>query len=99
MADYITKVRTIDGDKQIDYNALANLPDLDQIQADIDNHVANKDNPHDVTTEQIGALSISGGAMEGALIVSGIILTEGVDYGPDDPNGGVIGQLYFKKVT
>ena len=28
MADYITKIHTIDGDKQIDYNALANLPDL-----------------------------------------------------------------------
>lgn len=28
MADYVTKVRTADGDKQIDYNALANLPDL-----------------------------------------------------------------------
>ena len=28
MADYITKIRTADGDKQIDYNALANLPDL-----------------------------------------------------------------------
>lgn len=26
MADYITKIRTTDGDKQIDYNALANLP-------------------------------------------------------------------------
>lgn len=28
MADYITKIRTTDGDKQIDYNALANKPDL-----------------------------------------------------------------------
>jgi hypothetical protein len=26
MADYISKIRTADGDKQIDYNALANLP-------------------------------------------------------------------------
>lgn len=26
MADYITRIRTEDGDKQIDYNALANLP-------------------------------------------------------------------------
>ena len=31
MADYITKIHTIDGDKQIDYNALANLPDIDSI--------------------------------------------------------------------
>jgi hypothetical protein len=28
MADYITKIRTIDGDKQIDYNALANLQEI-----------------------------------------------------------------------
>ncbi len=28
MGDYITKIRTAKGDKQIDYNALANLPDL-----------------------------------------------------------------------
>ena len=28
MADYITKIRTSEGDKQIDYNALANLPDV-----------------------------------------------------------------------
>lgn len=33
MADtelYVTKVRTKDGDKQIDYNALANLPEFDE---------------------------------------------------------------------
>lgn len=29
MADYVTKVRTEDGDKQIDYEALANLPQPD----------------------------------------------------------------------
>lgn len=28
MADYVTKVRTSTGDKQIDYNALANLPTI-----------------------------------------------------------------------
>lgn len=30
---------------------------------------------------------------------NGIILTEGVDYGYGDPGSGVLGQLYFKKVT
>jgi len=73
MSDYITKIRTIDGDKQIDYNALANLPDA--------------------------ALPIAGGALEGSLAVKGIILTEGIDYGTGDPGDGVLGQLYFKKVT
>ena len=28
MADYVTRVRTSSGDLQIDYNALANLPDV-----------------------------------------------------------------------
>lgn len=28
MADYVTKIRTSSGDKQIDYNALANLPSV-----------------------------------------------------------------------
>ena len=28
MGDYIKKIRTNEGDKQIDYNALANLPEL-----------------------------------------------------------------------
>lgn len=68
MTDYITKIRTIDGDKQIDYNALANLPIVE-------------------------------GVMTGTLTVNGIVLTEGVDYGTGDPGGGVVGQLYFKKVT
>lgn len=31
MANYIAKIRTTDGDKQIDYNALANLPDTSQL--------------------------------------------------------------------
>lgn len=42
MADYITKIRTIDGDKQIDYNALANLPDLAAIEEDISQLSTNK---------------------------------------------------------
>lgn len=29
MAQYVTKIKTVDGDKQLDYNALANLPQLD----------------------------------------------------------------------
>jgi phospholipase/lecithinase/hemolysin len=33
MADYITKIRTTDGDKQIDYNALANKPTAKDLNA------------------------------------------------------------------
>lgn len=62
-------------------------------------HIENKNNPHSVTAEQIGATPITGGTMEGTLTVHGIVLTEGVDYGSGNPSGGVQGQLYFKKVT
>lgn len=48
MADYITRIRTISGDKQIDYNALANLPDfgfVEEMQTQIDElNVAVTDN-------------------------------------------------------
>jgi hypothetical protein len=37
--------------------------------------------------------------MEDTITVNGIVLTEGVDYGSGDPGDGVLGQLYFKKVT
>lgn len=40
-----------------------------------------------------------GGVLTGTLTVNGIVLTEGIDYGTGDPSGGVVGQLYFKKVT
>lgn len=65
----------------------------------LDNHINNMENPHSVTAEQVGALPITGGSMEGTLTVNGIVLTEGIDYGSGDPGGGVLGQLYFKKVT
>lgn len=54
---------------------------------------------HQHIASEVGALSIEGGTMEGVLIVNGIVLTEGIDYGSGDPSGGVLGQLYFKKVT
>ena len=66
---------------------------------DFNNHIEDKNNPHEVTVEQIGALPITGGIMEDALTLNGVVLTEGVDYGYGDPGDGVLGQLYFKKVT
>ena len=41
----------------------------------------------------------TGGTLTGTLTINGIVLTEGVYYGTGDPSGGVVGQLYFKKVT
>ena len=42
MADYVTKIRTTDGDKQIDYNALANLPISDGVATQL---ITLHDNP------------------------------------------------------
>lgn len=57
------------------------------------------ENPHCVTAEQVGALPITGGVMENTVTLNGVILTEGIDYGDGDPGDGVLGQLYFKRVT
>ena len=62
-------------------------------------HTSNTENPHEVTAEQVGALPTTGGVMEGAVTLNGIILTEGIDYGAGDPGGGTLGQIYFKKVS
>jgi hypothetical protein len=74
-------------------------PISNAVQAALDEHTTNMENPHVVTAEQIGALPIAGGVMEGAITLNGIVLTEGIDYGSGDPGSGVLGQLYFKKVT
>lgn len=43
MAEYITKFRTDQGDKQVDYNALGNLPKIDaEIDENSGNAVQNK---------------------------------------------------------
>ena len=79
-------------------HAIAKFDHCASVEA-LDNHIENKNNPHEVTAEQVGALPITGGVMEDTIAVHGIVLTEGIDYGSDDPEGGVLGQLYFKKVT
>lgn len=35
MSQYVTAIRTADGDKQIDYNALANKPNLEDISTTV----------------------------------------------------------------
>ena len=51
MAEYITKIRTVEGDMQIDYNALANKPTADSLGAALAGH------KH--TASEVGALSSS----------------------------------------
>lgn len=89
---------TSDMEKPISHavqEALDNITDL----VTFNDHTSNMENPHGVTAEQVGAMPITGGIMENTLTVKGIALTEGIDYGPGNPSGGVLGQLYFKKVT
>ena len=75
------------------------LSKFNALTATFDDHTSNNQNPHEVTADQVGALPIAGGTMEGTLTTNGIILTEGIDYGTGDPSDGTLGQLYFKKVT
>ena len=89
---------TADLDKPISNAAQAALDNKANLEV-LDDHTSNMENPHSVTAEQVGALPITGGVMEDALTLRGIVLTEGIDYGYGDPGGGVLGQLYFKKVT
>ena len=92
----------------VDNTSDANKPISDATQEALDDkvdfetlneHTENVNNPHAVTAVQVGALPITGGAMENALTLRGIILTEGIDYGSGNPGSGVLGQVYFKKVT
>lgn len=75
------------------------LSKFNALTATLDAHTSNKQNPHEVTADQVEALPIAGGTMKGTLTTNGIILTEGIDYGTGDPSDGTLGQLYFKKVT
>ena len=50
------------------------------VQSNLDAHIADKNNPHEVLPEQIGALALTGGTMQGDIILSDI---------PDDPYGAV----------
>jgi hypothetical protein len=69
------------------------------LNENFNHHVEDENNPHRVTAEQAGALPITGGTMENTIILNGVRLTAGIDYGSGDPGDGVVGQLYFKKVT
>lgn len=43
MADYVKKIRTSNGDKQIDYEALANLPTIPSVDTSLTNEGAAAD--------------------------------------------------------
>lgn len=83
-----------------EYASEATLSELQTGVEDLYDMVNQKsDMDHQHTASEVGALPITGGVMEDSLTLRGIVLTEGIDYGYGDPGGGVLGQLYFKKVT
>ena len=43
-------------------------------------------------------LPLSGGTMTGAITVNGLILTDGEDFGPELPEHGTKGRMFFKAV-
>lgn len=49
-SNYVTKIRTVDGDKQIDYNALANLPSI-YLKSEVDKALAGKVSNSDFDTK------------------------------------------------
>lgn len=89
---------TSDLDKPVSYAVEMALEEKVDVE-DFEQHIFNTDNPHNITAQQVGALPLTGGALESTLTVRGVVLTYGIDYGASDPGSGVIGQLYFKKVT
>ena len=90
----------VDGVSNHTHPEYASVDTLSELQAGVETlHEQKAAIDHQHTASEVGALPIIGGAMEGTLTVMGIVLTEGIDYGSGDPGDGVIGQLYFKKVT
>lgn len=61
--------------------------------------VSNHTHPEYASVVVLGDLQESVDRMSGILTTSGIVLTEGIDYGDDIPGSGTLGQLYFKRVT
>ena len=57
--------------------------------SDLTSHTNNKSNPHEVTAEQTGALPLTGGTMEGALVLTGGDAISGVGNMQLDTNGQI----------
>lgn len=95
MVNYITSIRTTNGDLPYDYNSLANLPQPDTTLSKSGGFADAKATGNAISK----LLSTSGGKMTGAITMKGIILTPDKDYGEDFPTSPENGRLFFKKVT
>ena len=89
MAQYITRINTEDGNKQIDYNALANLPDLSALE--------------NLSSGTLGMDKGGTGASDGAtglqnLFSAGYTILSSNQFGNDLPDPGIAGRIFFKKV-
>ena len=95
MVNYITSIRTTNGDLPYDYNSLANLPQPDITLSKSGGFADAKATGNAIKN----LLPKSGGIMTGAISTRGIILTENEDYGTEFPSSPESGRLFFKKVT
>ena len=114
MSDYVTRIRTNQGEKQIDYNALANLPDLDLKQdaataitkSNILTYLGDKSVANATNADKLGGKAASEYALASDYLKRNkdtrpLILTSGVHYGTEDQMNAlnaVAGQIFLKKV-
>lgn len=112
MAEFITKIRTEDGDKQIDYNALAHLPDLSKkqdvataiTQSNIlkfleDKTVANADKLDGKDASDFATDDhIHSDYFKWHADTRNLVLKSGVHYGNSLPAAGTVGRIFLKKV-
>ena len=65
---------------------------------DVDTHVESKENPHEVTPEQIKAVPLTAAGLTALMSKGPMVMTENVHYGTEFPANAVKGQLFLKKV-
>lgn len=69
-----------------------------QARTAIQNHVNNKDNPHGITADKLGAMPLSGGRFTGPVTTKGLRLTQDEDYGTEPPDTMEAGQLFLQEL-
>ena len=61
---------------KVDPTVVATQQQVDAVQANLTSHMNNKNNPHNVTAKQVGAVSKSGDTMTGPLRVGGLVIRD-----------------------
>lgn len=69
-----------------------------QARTDIQNHLNDKNNPHGVTNEKIGAMPVTGGKFTGTVTTKGLRLSKDEDYGTEPPDRMEEGKLFLQEL-